>query len=109
MQAGDFWLDWKSQLLVGPQGEKHLTPKLNDLLALLLKHPGEVVPRSTIMEQVWHTTYTQDTRTLEVHISWLRQHIESNPRRPCYLVTKRGAGYVLYPEGRPAEPGSPPY
>lgn len=101
LEAGDFRLDWKSHLLVGPQGEKRLTPKLNDLLALLLKHPGEIVSRSTIMQQVWHTTYTADTRTLEVHINWLRRSIEPYPARPSYLVTKRGAGYVLYPEGRP--------
>jgi len=47
------------------------------------------------MGRIWDTVYLGDTRTLDVHIRWLREKIESDPRRPSLLVTKRGIGYLL--------------
>jgi DNA-binding response OmpR family regulator len=82
---------------MGPNGEARLTPKLFDLLRLLMNHPNELVRRETIMEKVWHTSYMEDTRTLDVHVSWLRGIIEPNPKAPRYIVTKRGAGYIFRP------------
>lgn len=101
LNAGLFILDLKEQTVMGPDGERRLTPKLFELLRLLLSHPGEVVQRLTIMQLVWHTDYLEDTRTLDVHISWLRGVLEPDPKHPKYLITKRGAGYILYPEGKP--------
>lgn len=47
------------------------------------------------MQEVWKTDYIGDTRTLDVHIRWVREYIEQNPARPKYLKTVRGKGYIL--------------
>jgi two-component system phosphate regulon response regulator PhoB len=47
------------------------------------------------MEAIWETNYLEDTRTLDVHIRWLRECIEPDPSQPVYLVTERGKGYCL--------------
>ena len=65
------------------------------LLELFIANPGKVVPRETLFKEVWKTSYTGDTRTLDVHISWLRQAIEKDPRNPKLLQTIRGVGYKL--------------
>ena len=75
--------------------DERLTPRLTDLLQLFMLHPGEVLERDDIFRQVWKTEYTGDTRTLDVHISWLRQAIEKDPRKPRFLKTIRGLGYRL--------------
>ncbi len=72
-----------------------LTPRLTQLLRMFMQHPGEVLERVQLFRQIWETDYTGDTRTLDVHISWLRQAIEENPRQPQLLKTVRGVGYRL--------------
>ena len=72
-----------------------LTPRLVILLKALMKRPGEVVEREELFKQVWDTEYTGDTRTLDVHISWLRRAIEPDPTKPKLLRTIRGVGYRL--------------
>ena len=70
-----------------------LTPKEFKLLYLLVNNPGQVLSRKTIMQEVWETDYLGDTRTLDVHIRWIREKIEDNPSRPRRLITIRGTGY----------------
>jgi DNA-binding response OmpR family regulator len=72
-----------------------LTPRMVKLLKLLMDHHGEAMVREQLFREVWNTEYTGDTRTLDVHISWLRQAIEENPRKPKFLKTIRGVGYRL--------------
>ena len=72
-----------------------LTPRLTALLQLLMDKHGEVVEREALFKKVWETNYTGDTRTLDVHISWLRRAIELDPVRPKFLKTIRGVGYRL--------------
>ena len=72
-----------------------LTPRLIALLSILMEHPGEVVEREDLFKKVWETDYTGDTRTLDVHISWLRRAIEPDPTKPKFLRTIRGVGYRL--------------
>ena len=60
-----------------------------------MEHPDEVMERDDLFRNVWETEYTEDTRTLDVHISWLRKAIEEDPRNPVLLVTIRGVGYRL--------------
>jgi DNA-binding response OmpR family regulator len=72
-----------------------LTPRLIRLLRILLDHHGEVVERESLFKRVWETNYTGDTRTLDVHISWLRSAIEIDPTNPRFLKTIRGVGYRL--------------
>jgi DNA-binding response OmpR family regulator len=72
-----------------------LTPRLVLLLQLLMDKHGEVVEREALFKKVWDTNYTGDTRTLDVHISWLRRAIELDPLKPKFLKTIRGVGYRL--------------
>jgi DNA-binding response OmpR family regulator len=74
---------------------ERLTPRLTHLLKLLMEHRGEVVERESLFKKVWETNYTGDTRTLDVHISWLRKAIEIDPDHPRFLKTIRGVGYRL--------------
>jgi len=72
-----------------------LKPKEFDLLAFLVKNKGLVFSREQLLEKVWGYDYAGDTRTVDVHIRWLRQKIEIDPSNPKYLVTVRGTGYKL--------------
>lgn len=72
-----------------------LTPRLVTLLHLLMDKHGEVVEREGLFKKAWETNYTGDTRTLDVHISWLRRAIELDPENPKFLKTIRGVGYRL--------------
>jgi DNA-binding response OmpR family regulator len=72
-----------------------LKPMEARLLAVLLQHANQTVSRATLMRDVWHTEFLGDTRTLDVHISWLRRKIEENPAHPRRIITVRGVGYCL--------------
>ncbi len=72
-----------------------LTPKEFELLAFLAKHKGIVFSREQLLEKVWGYDYAGDTRTVDVHIRWLREKIEADPGKPRYLITVRGVGYKL--------------
>ncbi len=76
-------------------GERRLTPKLANLLEAFLLHPNEVLDRNWLMRTIWKTNYYGDTRTLDVHIRWIREVIEANPARPRILKTVRGMGYIF--------------
>ncbi len=75
--------------------QTRLTPQLVSLLKLLIDHKGKVVTRIEIMQHVWRTSYMGDTRTLDVHISWLRKAIEPDTQFPKFIKTVRGSGYRL--------------
>jgi len=72
-----------------------LSPKEFDLLTFLAKNKGFVFSRDQLLDKVWGYDYAGDTRTVDVHIRWLRQKIESAPAKPERLVTVRGTGYKL--------------
>ena len=72
-----------------------LKPKEFDLLAFLARHPGQVLTREMLLERVWDYDYTGGTRTVDVHIRWLREKIEPDPSRPRYIHTIFGVGYKL--------------
>ena len=95
LTAGDVELDQVSRLVSGVVGRHHLTPKQCDLLAIFMQRPNQVISRKELMEQIWKTGYLGDTRTLDVHIRWLREKIEPDPDHPTMLLTRRGIGYVL--------------
>jgi len=75
--------------------EARLTPKQAKLLEAFMLNPGRLLSRKLLIKQVWHTDYIGDTRTLDVHMSWLRQAIEPDPDQPVFLRTIRGMGYRL--------------
>ncbi len=72
-----------------------LSPKEFDMLAFLVKNKGLVFTREQLLEKVWGYDFAGDTRTVDVHIRWLRQKIEKDPAHPEYFVTVRGTGYKL--------------
>ena len=95
VEVGGMTLDLENACLKKNGNLIHLTPKETKLMALLMKNVGKVVSRSELMQEVWNTEYLGDTRTLDVHICWLRQKIEENPRIPECILTRRGQGYEL--------------
>jgi DNA-binding response OmpR family regulator len=70
-----------------------LKPKEYDLLLFLAQHKGQVLSRELILEKVWGWDYFGDSRTVDVHIRWLREKIENDPSHPEYIITVRSAGY----------------
>ncbi|HXF60905.1 MAG TPA: winged helix-turn-helix domain-containing protein [Caldilineaceae bacterium] len=95
LQRGPLRLDLATRTVFTPNGQHHLTPKQCALLQMLMAHSDRVVSRSEIMQAIWNTSYMADTRTLDVHIRWLRECIEPDPSNPVYLLTVRGQGYQL--------------
>jgi DNA-binding response OmpR family regulator len=95
LNAGPVRLDVEHRRVRSLGKSTKLTPRLVTLLQMLMEHHGEVVERETLFKKVWETNYTGDTRTLDVHISWLRRAIELDPEKPKFLKTIRGVGYRL--------------
>ncbi len=86
----------KRSVAVVGKGEFILTPKLALLLEMFLRQPGTLLTRRELMQTVWQTDFIGDTRTLDVHIRWVRECIEDDPSRPQFLMTVRGKGYLLH-------------
>ncbi|HEY5902213.1 MAG TPA: response regulator transcription factor [Anaerolineales bacterium] len=95
VHVGPVRLDLEHRRVRSLNKSTRLTPRLVALLKMLMEHHGEVVEREILFKKVWETDYTGDTRTLDVHISWLRRAIELDPERPRFLKTIRGVGYRL--------------
>ena len=95
IHAGPIRLDIEKRMVRCSGKQARLTPRLVQLLKALIEHRGEVMERKALFSKVWETNYTDDTRTLDVHISWLRQAIEADPDKPQLLKTIRGVGYRL--------------
>jgi two-component system response regulator RegX3 len=74
-------------------GELQLSRKEFDLLAELIRHAGRVVTREQLMDRVWDENWFGSTKTLDVHIRWLRQKLGDDPAEPRYLHTVRGVGF----------------
>ncbi len=72
-----------------------IKPKAFELLAFLIRHPGQVFTRDQLLEKVWGYDYAGETRTVDVHVHWLRSRIETDPANPAFLHTVRGVGYVF--------------
>ncbi len=72
-----------------------IKPKAFELLAFLLRNPGQVFTRDQLLEHVWGYDYAGETRTVDVHVHWLRVEVEADPANPELLQTVRGVGYVL--------------
>lgn len=97
IEVGPIRLAPKAQIAQSYGREKRLTAKTTSLLSLFMEHPGEILDRGYLMRQVWETDYMGDTRTLDVHIRWVREAIEKNPQSPRHIVTVRGKGYRFDP------------
>ena len=76
----------------------HLTLMEADLLRYLLDHPGKIVPRSELLENVWHVKEDTDTRAIDNFVVRLRRYLEPDPAKPIHLLTIRGVGYRFLPD-----------
>ncbi|MGC8839728.1 MAG: winged helix-turn-helix transcriptional regulator [Anaerolineae bacterium] len=94
---GDVTLNLRERKVTCGGNEHRLTPRLCALLAFLMRHPGRDLSRKEIMKAVWDTDFMGDTRTLDVHIHWLRRAVEPDPRSPLHILTVRGIGYRFEP------------
>jgi DNA-binding response OmpR family regulator len=90
---GEVALDAKSHRVTCRGNILELTRKEYDLLEVLMTQAGQVVKRNDLIDKVWQTDWVGDTRTLDVHIRWLREKIEKDPGKPRYIQTVRGVGY----------------
>ena len=93
LRSGDLEVDSVSHI-VRLNGELlELKPREFDLLALLAKNKARAFTRDQILERLWGHDYYGDSRTVDVHIRWLREKIEPQPSKPVRIVTIRGVGY----------------
>ncbi len=92
---GDLTLDLASRESMKHGERVHLRPKEFDLLVFLSKSRGRAFSRDQLLEHVWGYDYAGDTRTVDVHVRWLRQKIEADPSDPQLLLTVRGVGYRI--------------
>jgi len=93
LQAGKLTLNLGTRRVNSGSKERRLTPKELELLKVFMRSPGRVLSRKFLMKKIWKTDFMGDTRTLDVHIRWLREKIEENPSSPVYLRTVRSVGY----------------
>jgi two-component system, OmpR family, alkaline phosphatase synthesis response regulator PhoP len=71
----------------------NLSAKELQLLRYLVNHRGKIIPREELLRQVWEYSPEVSSRTVDVHIAWLRQKLEDRPQSPKYISTLRGRGY----------------
>jgi DNA-binding response OmpR family regulator len=95
VKVGGLQLDTRERIVRYQGQQVRLTPRLMMLLQTFMERPGEVIDRSELFSKVWETEYVEDTRSLDVHISWLREALEQDPRHPRLIKTIRGVGYRL--------------
>jgi len=105
--CGPLKLDLKDRWVICGNRKTRLTPRLFVLMKSLMLKPGEVLLREDLFRKLWETDYLGDTRSLDVHISWLRKAIEEDPRHPEFIKTERGIGYRLEVE-KPRRPKRKP-
>lgn len=97
IQAGNLVIDFAGRTVTNNGEVVELNPKEFDLLAYLVRHPGVVMSRDALLREVWGYEYRVDTRTVDVHIRWLRTKLEADPAAPQMLITVRGSGYRFMP------------
>jgi len=95
LKIGDLEIDINRHRAFCRDTPLDLTPKEYDLLVFLARNKGFVFSREQLLEKVWGYDYAGDTRTVDVHIRWLRQKIELDPAHPRVILTVRGTGYKL--------------
>ncbi len=95
IKVGDIEVDVARHRASKGTATLELTPKEFDLLAFLARNKSFVFSRDQLLEKVWGYDFAGNTRTVDVHIRWLRQKIETDPDDPEHLITVRGTGYKL--------------
>jgi DNA-binding response OmpR family regulator len=102
IQVGTVSVDLAGHRVIRDGTSIPMKPKAFDLLAFFVRNPGHVFTRQQLLERVWGSDYPGETRTVDVHVHWLRSEIEEDPGHPQLLETVRGVGYVLRTDASPA-------
>ncbi|MDE6738499.1 MAG: response regulator transcription factor, partial [Lachnospiraceae bacterium] len=95
VEKGSMRLDCDGRRVYIEDKEINLTAKEFEVLELLMKNPGKVYSRESLLKLVWGNDYPGDVRTVDVHIRRLREKIENVPGEPVYVRTKWGVGYYF--------------
>ena len=93
LRFGDVWLHPQECRVKVRGNEVSFSPKEFRLLELFMRHPRRVWSREQLLEKIWGPDFIGDSKTVDVHIRWLREKLEIDPSSPEYLVTVRGFGY----------------
>ena len=93
IQFGNLTLDLTRREVRIDERPTAMKPKEFDLLLFLAQHRGQVLSRDLILERVWGWEFSGGSRTVDVHVRWLREKIEEQPAEPARIITVRGAGY----------------
>ena len=93
LRFGEIEIDAKAAIVRKNGQELVLSAKEYQLLRFLAQRRGEVVTRDVLLKEVWGYHSTPLTRTVDVHMTWLRQKLEDDPSQPAHLITVRGMGY----------------
>ena len=99
LKLGDIQFNFQHRRVRKGSADRRLTPMQARLLEVFMRHPGETLSRHYLIKQVWNwnTDDLNDTRTLDVHVRWLREVVEADADAPQYLTTVRGVGYRFGP------------
>jgi two-component system alkaline phosphatase synthesis response regulator PhoP len=92
-QFGDITVDVRKAEVTSHGRPLELSAKEFQLLRYFIEHRGATLSRDELLHQVWGYNATPSTRTVDVHVAWLRQKLEPNPRVPQYILTVHGLGY----------------
>ncbi len=93
LSTGDLTVDMAKRLVYRAGHPLTLKPKEYELLAFMVRNRGRAFTRDQLLNQVWGYDFAGDTRTVDVHVRWLREKIEDEPSKPTRLITVRGTGY----------------
>ncbi len=93
LESGDLRLDLEGRRAFLRGGQLALAPREFELLAALMRNRGVALTRDLLLARVWGEAYDGDTRTVDVHVRWLRKKIEADPADPERITTVRGVGY----------------
>jgi len=91
--SGDIQVDLARRRALRGENILALKPKEFDLLVFFIRHKGRVFTREQLLNQIWGYEFAGDSRTVDVHVRWVRQKIEDEPASPVRLITVRGTGY----------------
>jgi len=95
LELGSVTIDMAGHRILRDGRPLHVKPKAFELLVFLVRNSGQVFTREQLLERVWGYEYAGETRTVDVHIHWLRSQIEEDPGKPAFLHTVRSVGYVF--------------
>ncbi len=97
VESSSFTVDLGAHRVTTEAGEVKLTPTEWHLLEVLVRHPGQLVRRRQLLQEVWGPSYRTETNYLRVYMSQLRHKLEADPTQPRHLITEPGVGYRFEP------------